>query len=127
MALKFQVEVAWSEYFLIVLSRFFRFPQLAGCNKAGDLAGQACRKRNKTPCMLNQKLFVNAWFVIVALQVRRGKDLYEVLISLLVFYKKHQVIPCIVNSGAFLPHAFKGNIYLSPDDGFYAFGFCFLV
>src|SRR5688572_8476582 len=70
MVLQFEIEVARAERLLEPVDRIARFCEIVVLDKVRDLAGEATRESDQAFAALGQNLFVDAWFVIVALEVR---------------------------------------------------------
>ncbi|MEI9998625.1 MAG: hypothetical protein WDO13_05390 [Verrucomicrobiota bacterium] len=112
-----EVKVARREDRLEVVDRFLRVFRPAGDDVARDLAGQARAGADETARMLREDFLVDARLVVHALEVRRGDELDQVAVALLVLGQEQEMsrgLPRV--AGLAVQAAARREVDLAPDD-----------
>ena len=121
--LQFQVEVLRAERLLEPVNRLARPGQLVLLNPLRDFARQAAGERDQPLLVRRQQFLVDARLVVIALQVRRGGELDQVLVAGFVLGQQHEVVIHVPPAGAglLLEPAAGRDIDLAADDRLDAF------
>ena len=88
-------------------------------DKLGNLAADAAGQRHQPLAVLLKQFPVDARFIVETLQVSFGNELYQVLVSGLVFGQEHQVI-AVFSSWSTVKSATLSHVNLTTDNRFYA-------
>ena len=104
--------VVVAEHLLVPLDDFIDLFHVAGKDGARDLTRHAGGAADQALVVLLQHLMADAGTVVHALDVRRGHDLHEVLVALVVLRQQDQVVIALLLHPV-VPHR---HVRLAPDD-----------
>ena len=83
--LQLEIKIVGTERLLEPIERLARLGQLVLLDRFGDFTGEAAGERDQPFFVRCQQLLVDARLVIIALEVRGGGQLDEILVARLVF------------------------------------------
>ena len=118
--LQFEIKILRPERLFEPINGVARLGQLVLEDQFGNFAGQAAGQGDQTLLVRRQQFLVDARLVIIALQVRGGGQLDEVLVAGFVLGQQSQMMISVpaAAAGLFLQAAARGDIDLAADDRF---------
>ena len=118
--LEFEVKIFRAEGLLEPVDRLTRLLGLVLVDVFGNLARQTARKNDQSLLVRGEDLLVDPGFVIIALQMRLGDQLDEILVAGFILGEEHEVIVHIpASAGGFLVEpAAGGDVHFAADDWF---------
>ena len=116
--LQFQVEILRPERLLEPVNRLARPGQLVLLNPLRDFARQAAGERDQPLLVRRQQFLVDARLVVIALQMRRGGELDQVLVAGFILGQQDEVVINVppARAGLLLEPAPGRDIDLAADD-----------
>ena len=118
--LELEIEVSRPEGLLEEIDRVPGALQVVLQDGLGDLAGEASAEADEPLSMGGQQLLVDAGLVVVALEMRRGDQLDQVLVADLVPGQQHEVMVHVAHAARallLLEARPGGDIHLAAQDG----------
>ena len=124
--LQLQVEIFRAERLLEPVHRVASLVQLVLEDRLRDFAGEAAGKDDQTLLVRGEQFLVNARLVVIAIEVRGGGELDEVLVAGLVLRQQDEVVIDVASAaaaaGLLLQPAARRHIHLAADDRLDALG-----
>ena len=118
--LQFQVEILRAEHLLEPVHRLARLRRLLLLNPLRDFAGQTAREHDQAVLVRREQFLVDARLVVIAGQVRFGREPDQVLVAGLVLGQQHEVMIHVAPAagGPFLKPAARRHVGFATDDRF---------
>ena len=121
MILQFQKKVPLAEDFFVSQGRFLPLLILSPLQIFLDLPCQTGRKTDNSLMKGPKNLVIHPRFIVESVHIAFGHDLHQVLIPLIVFRQKHQVvIPVLTADCLPVKPGTWSHIDLTADDGFHS-------